>query len=70
MYTMCKRGRDFCRSGAVTDEQLDHITDNSIGDIMKSIRPHAVMLVDSWKFPDYLLNRYVHSTRNCMWTED
>ncbi|CAH0058043.1 unnamed protein product [Clonostachys solani] len=57
LFTMSKHSRDFERSGAVPKRDLDALADDHLVDIMASIRPHAVSIVDSWKFPDYLLNR-------------
>ncbi|KAI8682254.1 Acyl-coenzyme A oxidase [Fusarium keratoplasticum] len=56
LYTINKSGRDFSRSGAISADQLDHIPDVAVGNLMQDIRPHAVCLVDSFKFPDYLLD--------------
>ncbi|UPL02885.1 hypothetical protein LCI18_013819 [Fusarium solani-melongenae] len=56
LYTINKSSREFARSGAIPNEQLDRIADAAIENIMEGIRPHAVKLVDSWKFPDYLLD--------------
>lgn len=55
--TINNRSREFDRSKAISSEQLDKISDLAILDVMRKIRPHAVKLVDSWKLPDYLLDR-------------
>lgn len=62
LHTMNKSCRDFVQSGAMTNDQADQIADTAIIALMATIRPHAVKLVDSWKFPDYLLDRYSRST--------
>jgi acyl-CoA oxidase len=53
---MENEAREFYNSGAVSNEQLDGISNKVLG-LMKQIRPHAVSLVDAWALPDYLLNR-------------
>lgn len=58
-YTINKNGRDFVRSNSIPNQQLDIIADTEIVTLMQAIRPHAVRLADSWKFPDYLLDRQV-----------
>ena len=58
---MNKNSRSFSISGAVPDDQLNEIYDTAIVALLRDIRPHAVKLADSWKFPDYLLDRYVYS---------
>ncbi len=55
---MSKASREFSRSGAVSEEDLDALPD-VILQLMGEIRPHAVRLVDAWSIPDYLLDRYV-----------
>lgn len=44
------------RCGAASAKDLDALPDR-IQDLLSRIRPHAVNLVDAWKFPDYLLDR-------------
>ncbi|KAF5012777.1 hypothetical protein FDECE_1197 [Fusarium decemcellulare] len=56
LYIIGKGSRDFSRSNAISDTQLDSIADEAIVKLMENIRPHAVSLVDAWKFPDYLLD--------------
>lgn len=66
---MNKNSRSFSLSGAVPDDQLNKIYDTAIVALLRSIRPHAVKLADSWKFPDYLLDRYVQSVLRKVWTD-
>jgi acyl-CoA oxidase len=54
-YTMDAEARDFLKAGAVSDVDLDQLP-AKIQELMASIRPHAVRLVDSWKVPDFLLD--------------
>ncbi|EMC94628.1 hypothetical protein BAUCODRAFT_554654 [Baudoinia panamericana UAMH 10762] len=55
MYTMDSDARDFHKAGAVSDADLDELPAR-IQELMAQIRPHAVLLVDSWKIPDFLLD--------------
>lgn len=55
-HTMSRSGRDFVRAGAIDERQLDILADEKIMALLSAIRPHAVSLVDAFKFPDYLLN--------------
>ena len=55
LYTMDGDGREFFNSGGVSNEQLDKLRGRT-QELMLSIRPHAVNLVDAWKIPDYLLD--------------
>jgi acyl-CoA oxidase len=53
--TMDTEARDFVKSSAVSDSDLDQLPQR-IQDLMAQIRPHAVRLVDAWKVPDFLLD--------------
>ncbi|KAF2221448.1 acyl-CoA dehydrogenase/oxidase C-terminal [Elsinoe ampelina] len=55
LYTIDEHAREFARSQAVSDEDLDRIP-RIVQELMKDIRPHAVNLVDAWSIPDYLLD--------------
>lgn len=57
LYTIDNESREFAKAGAVSDEQLDGLSQRIL-QLMGRIRPHAVPLVDAWALPDYLLNRY------------
>ncbi|EFW16660.1 acyl-CoA oxidase [Coccidioides posadasii str. Silveira] len=56
--TMDAEAREFCSSGAVSNDALDALSARIL-ELMGRIRPHAVRLVDAWKIPDFLLDRYV-----------
>lgn len=56
LHTMQKSGRQFWKSGAVSNDDLDALPDRIL-QTMQMIRPHAVRLVDAWSIPDYLLDR-------------
>lgn len=56
--TMDAEAREFFSSGAVANEDLEALSPTVL-ELMQRIRPHAVRLVDAWKIPDYLLNRYM-----------
>lgn len=55
LYTIDEYAREFARSQAVSDANLDRLTD-VVQELMGKIRPHAVSLVDAWAVPDYLLD--------------
>lgn len=56
LSTMKKSALTFSRARAVSDKDLDLLSDTILG-LMQEIRPHAVRLVDAWSIPDYLLDR-------------
>ena len=56
LNTMDQEARDFQKSGAVSSDTLDEVSDTVLC-LMTNIRPHAVKLVDAWGLPDYLLDR-------------
>lgn len=58
---MDDEAREFASSGAVSNHDLDALPGRVL-ELMAQIRPHAVRLVDAWKIPDFLLDRYVAST--------
>lgn len=55
LTTMDVEAREFQTSGAVSNEDLD-VLPAKILEIMQSLRPHCVRLVDAWAIPDYLLD--------------
>lgn len=57
LTTMDAEAREFTSSGAVSNEDLDALPERIL-ELMNRIRPHAVRLVDAWKIPDFLLDRY------------
>ena len=46
---------DFQRSGYLSAEQAELLR-SKVDELLGSLRPQAVPLVDSFKLPDYLLN--------------
>lgn len=55
LHTMDNEARQFQASGAVSPEALNSLPERVL-EIMESVRPHAVRLVDSFAIPDYLLD--------------
>ncbi|KAI1625631.1 acyl-CoA dehydrogenase/oxidase C-terminal [Exophiala viscosa] len=55
LNTMDHEAREFQKSGAVSSDTLDEVSDTVLS-LMTKIRPHAVKLVDAWALPDYLLD--------------
>jgi acyl-CoA oxidase len=55
LTTMDAEAREFQSCGAVSSEDLD-ILPAKILELMQSLRPHCVRLVDAWAVPDYLLD--------------
>ncbi|KAJ5103547.1 hypothetical protein N7532_004076 [Penicillium argentinense] len=53
--TMENESFEFFRCNAVAKSDLDQLP-NRVHDLMQRIRPHAVILVDSWMIPDFLLD--------------
>lgn len=53
--TMDAEAREFQTCGAVSNEDLD-LLPAQVLQIMQSLRPHCVRLVDAWAVPDYLLD--------------
>lgn len=54
-YTISNSAFDFLSSGALTQAQLS-VLPGKILELMRTIRSHAVRLVDAWAIPDYLLD--------------
>ena len=52
---MDAEAREFQTCGAVSSRDLDSLA-VQILEIMQSLRPHCVRLVDAWAVPDYLLD--------------
>lgn len=47
---------DFCTSAATTMQQIDLARTDRTLSLLEHIRPHAVRLVDGWRFPDWQLD--------------
>jgi acyl-CoA oxidase len=56
LYTMDADARTFATTHAVNPASLDALNDAILVLMTEKIRPHAVKLVDSWAFPDYILD--------------
>ena len=55
LYTLDQQSASFTMTTAVAPSSLANLQD-TILDLMASLRPHAVKLVDAWSIPDWLLN--------------
>ena len=55
LHTICQEGAEFFASGYLSARQYELIK-QEVMRLLTQIRPNAVPLVDSFKFPDYLLN--------------
>ncbi|OJD11730.1 hypothetical protein AJ78_07551 [Emergomyces pasteurianus Ep9510] len=56
LHTLERESSDFFASGAVTIRQINLARTKAVSKLLDDIRPHAVRLVDSWKFPDWQLD--------------
>ncbi|KAE9961171.1 hypothetical protein BLS_003494, partial [Venturia inaequalis] len=56
LFTIDADARTFSTTKAVTPNSLDALSDTILVLMTEKIRPHAVKLVDSWAFPDYILD--------------
>lgn len=56
LHTLEKESSEFFQSAACTIRQIQLARTKSVPQLMGEIRPHAVRLVDSWKFPDWQLD--------------
>jgi acyl-CoA oxidase len=56
LHMLENSGTEFQECEALRLDQLQHIRENSIMDLLEDIRPHAVCLVDAWNFPDWQLD--------------
>lgn len=70
LSTIDKQGTEFVVSGALQPAQLRELTPR-IQELMETIRPHAVPLVDAFSIPDYLLDsalgKYDGDIYRAMW---
>lgn len=55
LHTISQEGAEFFASGYLSARQYE-IIKQEVMTLLAQIRPNAVALVDSFKFPDYLLN--------------
>ncbi|KAJ9297636.1 hypothetical protein DTO271G3_4411 [Paecilomyces variotii] len=56
LHTLEREAADFFTSGAVTTRQITLTRNKAVMKLLDEIRPHAVNLVDAWKFPDWVLD--------------
>lgn len=56
LYTIEQEGSEFFASGACSRHQISLARTKAIMKLLKEIRPHAVRLVDSWGFDDWVLD--------------
>merc|ERR1712032_456688 len=56
LHTLEQEGSEFYVSGACSKHQIMLARTNAVMKLLKEIRPHAVRLVDSWGFDDWLLD--------------
>jgi acyl-CoA oxidase len=56
LNTLEKEASEFYSSAAVTVRQITLARTKTVMKLLEEIRPHAVRLVDAWKFPDWQLD--------------
>ncbi|EXJ59288.1 acyl-CoA oxidase [Cladophialophora yegresii CBS 114405] len=56
LQTLEKEASEFYSSAAVTVRQITLARTKTVMKLLEEIRPHAVRLVDAWKFPDWQLD--------------
>ena len=56
LHTLEQEGSEFYASGACSKHQIQLARTNAVMELLKEIRPHAVRLVDSWGFDDWVLD--------------
>ncbi|PIG87868.1 fatty-acyl coenzyme A oxidase (Pox1) [Aspergillus arachidicola] len=56
LHTLEREAGEFFSSSAVTTRQISLAQSNAVMKLLDDIRPHAVRLVDAWKFPDWQLD--------------
>jgi acyl-CoA oxidase len=56
LHTLEREASEFFSSGAVTVRQIQLARTKAVMKLLEEIRPHAVRLVDAWKFPDWQLD--------------
>ncbi|KAJ9602127.1 hypothetical protein H2200_013487 [Cladophialophora chaetospira] len=56
LNTLEKEASEFYSSAAVTVRQITLARTKAVMKLLEEIRPHAVRLVDAWKFPDWQLD--------------
>lgn len=56
LHTLEQEGSEFYASGACSKIQISLARTNTVMNLLKDIRPHAVNLVDAWGFDDWVLD--------------
>ncbi|KAJ9639791.1 uncharacterized protein PV06_10877 [Exophiala oligosperma] len=56
LHTLEREASEFYSSAAVTVRQITLARTKAVMKLLEEIRPHAVRLVDAWKFPDWQLD--------------
>lgn len=56
LHTLEREASEFFSSSAVTVRQIQLARTKSVMTLLEEIRPHAVRLVDAWRFPDWVLD--------------
>ncbi|KAI2443351.1 hypothetical protein LOY86_002974 [Ophidiomyces ophidiicola] len=56
LHTLERDAADFFTAGAVTTRQIVLTRTKAVMTLLEEIRPHALRLVDAWKFPDWQLD--------------
>ena len=56
LHTLEREASEFFSSSAVTVKQIQLARTRTVMQLLEEIRPHAVRLVDAWKFPDWQLD--------------
>ncbi|KAH7094470.1 acyl-coenzyme A oxidase 1 [Paraphoma chrysanthemicola] len=56
LHTLEQEGAEFYASGACSKHQIQLARTNTVMKLLQDIRPHAVRLVDSWGFDDWVLD--------------
>lgn len=56
LNTVEQEGSEFYASGACSKHQITLARTNTVMKLLKDIRPHAIRLVDSWAFDDWILD--------------
>lgn len=56
LHTLEREASEFFASAATTVRQIQLARTKTVMTLLEEIRPHAVRLVDAWKFPDWQLD--------------
>jgi acyl-CoA oxidase len=56
LHTLEQKASEFFTSAATTVRQIQLARTKTVMTLLEEIRPHAVRLVDAWKFPDWQLD--------------